>query len=189
MKKNVLVVAVSIVASGCATQSVPVGKPVSLEEAIASFQTAAQNAMAAKLAESIAAGDSGLFPLRAQAVSLTILAFRSEKNSWPTSKDDLSIFLADHFKEAAPAAEELADLKIVPLSTGGLVFAFGSAASTASGYHLLPDGTISFPLPTARPLPASVRPQLQSPPQPSHGFPWEELVVKLIFEVLFHPRK
>jgi hypothetical protein len=189
MKQTSFLLILSVLLCGCASQ-VPTGeREMTPEEFVSAIRTSAEAALSAKLVASIAAGDSGLFPLRAQGVSLAMLAFKAEKGSWPKDKDELGAFLIERFSEGAPSRDDLNELKIVGLSGGGAVFAFGASGTTASGYHLSHDGTISFPLPSPRPKSNLPPEPIGIPPSSRHPFPWDQLIAKLVFEVLFSPRK
>src|SRR5688572_5135255 len=119
MKQAPFLSILSVLLYGCASQ-VPTGqREMTPQEFVSAIRTSAEAALSAKLVASIAAGDSGLFPLRAQGVSLAMLAFKAEKGSWPKDRDELGEFLIERFNEGAPTRDDLSELKIVSLSGGG----------------------------------------------------------------------
>jgi hypothetical protein len=118
-----------------------------------------------------------------------MLAFKAEKGSWPNDKAELGEFLIERFKDGSPTHEDLDDLKIVALPGGGVVFAFGAADAKISGYHLSSEGTISFPLPSPKPRSNLPPDPVGVPSSGRHTFPWDQLIAKLVFEVIFAPRK
>lgn len=179
--------AVSLLLSGCVSKPQPPPPPpqpdpvVQMANAMVAIAKVSQ---ASRQAPAIRADTAVIFPVRAQAIALGLLAYRAEAKVWPVNKGELLTFFAKNFAALAPSESDLADLSLALAANGEISFSFPRPSLNAERYTLTPEGTISFSLLSYVEAPAALTTQA-SPTTTSAtpSFLWGDFAARLFVEI------